>query len=73
MLFRSVLTMKQTLENNDPTQIVVDSAGKFLYAANTAFKGVLSYKIDQTDGTLANPTNVPAGEDPGALAIVKLQ
>jgi 6-phosphogluconolactonase len=67
------LTLQQTLQGQNPMQIVVDNTGKFLYASNPAFKGVLSYPIDQTSGALANPLVVAAGEDPGALALVQLQ
>jgi 6-phosphogluconolactonase len=54
-------------------QSIIDKAEKFLYSANAPFKTVSSYPIDPTTGNLLNPVSYPAGEDPGALALVQLQ
>jgi len=56
-----------------PTWMVIDKAGKFLYAANPPFKNVSSYPIDPTTGNVTNPVNYPAGDDPGAMALVQWQ
>jgi 6-phosphogluconolactonase len=66
------LTLVQTLDGGNPMQMVVDPAGKSLYASDTAFHGVSLYAIDQTLGSLGRPADVPAGDDPGAIAIVQL-
>ena len=67
-----VLKLLQTLDGGDPSQMVVDSTGKRLYASDTAFKGVSVYAIDQISGSLGPPVDVPAGDVPGAIAIVQL-
>jgi 6-phosphogluconolactonase len=66
------LTLVQTLDGGNPSQIVVSPSGKFLYASDTAFHGVSTYAIDQSSGNLGQPSDVPAGDDPGAIAIVQL-
>lgn len=66
------LTLVLTLDGGNPTQMVVDPTGKNLYASDTAFHDVSVYAIDQTSGSLGMPTNVSAGDDPGAIAIVQL-
>ena len=66
------LTLLQTLDGGNPMQIVVNPTGKFLYASDTGFHGLSTYLIDQTSGMLGQPTDVPAGDDPGAIAIVQL-
>jgi 6-phosphogluconolactonase (cycloisomerase 2 family) len=67
-----VLKLLQTLDGGNPSQMVVDSTGNHLYASDTAFKGVSVYAIDQTSGSLGPPVDVPAGDVPGAIAIVQL-
>ena len=67
------LTLLQTLDGGNPMQIVVNPTGKFLYASDTGFHGLSTYLIDQTSGMLGQPTDVPAGDDPGAITIVQLQ
>ena len=66
------LTLLQTLNGGSPNQIVVSPTGKFLYASDTAFHAVSTYPIDQSSGSLGQSTDVPAGDDPGAIAIVQL-
>jgi 6-phosphogluconolactonase len=67
------LTAINTLTSDNPAQIVVDGAGKFLFGSLPGFKTVGSYPIDQTTGSLGDAVTYPAGADPGALAIVRLQ
>jgi 6-phosphogluconolactonase len=54
------------------TEIVFDSAGKFLYTVYPAFHEVAMSAIDQTTGALSQPVVVPAGADPGAIAVIHL-
>jgi len=66
------LTPLNTLNTQPPVQIVVDTAGKNLLGSIAPSKSVASYPIDAT-GNAGAPTLYPAGVDPGALTIVKLQ
>jgi 6-phosphogluconolactonase len=70
-----VLTKQSALSSSTggTMQMVIDKAEKFLYSSNAPFKTVSSYPIDPTTGKLMNPVAYPAGEDPGALAVVQLQ
>ena len=70
-----VLTKQSALSSSTggTMQMVIDKSEKFLYSANAPFKTVSSYPIDPNTGNLMNPVAYPAGEDPGALAVVELQ
>jgi 6-phosphogluconolactonase len=66
------LTAIATFTGGNPTQMVFDPAGKFLYTPYPASHEVAMSAIDQNTGALSQPVVVPADSTTGAIAIIPL-
>lgn len=52
-----------------PNAVAIDSAGRFLYVANSNGVTVSAYTIDQTNGALTSLGTVATGTEPASVAI----
>jgi hypothetical protein len=58
-----------TSVGSDPVAMLVDPTNNFLYLLSEGSSQVYGFQINTSAGTLANPTNLPTGSQPGSMAM----